>query len=311
MIAHVVIVLLHSTMATYSIKEISLLTGILPHTLRVWEQRYGIFSPNRTESNIRRYTDDDLRLALNIVYLQGIGYRISRIARLSPEEIGEIISKGTRYLSSSPAPETLLVHAKNLETTQFEKLVKEYVKHKGIEWAFENVFIPFQVLMGQLWQAGTINVTHEHFSICILRNALVAETFALEPKISNTLRVLFFLPEEEFHDLTLLYYSYIARKAGAQVLYLGQNIPLNEIKHIVSQKRYTHLFTAITAVRLGTALGSYFHDLTKLTNHIPVFAVGKPITQHLNRLPANVIPINNAEQFRELLAESSLNPDKH
>ncbi len=292
-----------NTMATYSIKEISLLTGILPHTLRVWEQRYGIFSPNRTESNIRRYTDDDLRFALNIVYLQGIGYRISRIARLTSEEISEIVSKGAQYFSESPAPETLLVHAKNLDAPQFEKLVKEYVEHKGIEWAFENVFIPFQGLMGQLWQAGTMNVTHEHFSTCILRNALVAETFALESKMSDTLRVVFFLPEEEFHDLTLLYYSYIARKAGAQVLYLGQNIPLKEIKHIVNQKGYTHLFTAITVSKSGTELAAYFHDLASMTGHIPVFTTGKLVNLHLNRLPANVLPINNAQHFIEMLGE--------
>lgn len=290
-------------MARYSIRELSLLTGIKPHTIRVWEQRYGVFSPERTKSNIRRYTDADLRLALNIVYLQNMGYRISRIAKLSSEEIAELVSKGSQYEFSSPIPEMLLMHTKNFDDVNFEKTIQDYVEVKGLQWTFENVFIPYQNLMGQLWQAGTMSLAHEHFSTCILRNTIISKTYELQKEASSSKRVLFFLPQGEFHDLALIYYNYIAKQAGVQTLYLGQNIPLKEMKKVLKAQEITHLFTAITVVQNKSNLDTFLQGLLSIIGNIPLLATGKCVEQNANHLPDQVLGIANASQFKKILGE--------
>lgn len=290
-------------MARYSIRELSLLTGIKPHTIRVWEQRYSIFSPERTDSNIRRYTDADLRLALNIVYLQNMGYRISRIAKFSPDEIGELVSKGSQYQFSSPVPEMLLVYAKNFDTYGFEKTIHDYLDVKGLQWTFENVFVPYQNLIGQLWQAGTMSLAHEHFSTCILRNTIISKTHELKKETLSNKKIVFFLPQGEFHDMALIYYNYIAKEAGVQTLYLGQNIPLKEVEKVLKTQGVTHLFTAITVVQDKNDLDIFFEELSRIIGDIPLLATGKCVEQNANHLPAQVLGIANANELKEILAK--------
>lgn len=250
-------------MATYSIKELSLLSGIKAHTIRIWEKRYGVFSPDRTDTNIRRYSDSDLRLSLNIVLLQNMGYKISRIARLSTEEISELVSKGSQYTSSSLVPESLFMHAINLEQNQFDQRIKETIAKKGLEWTFENMFVPFQKRMGLLWQAGTISPAQEHFSSNILRDILITSSLQLTPIKRRSEKILFFLPEGELHELGLLYFNYVARKDGFKTLYLGQNVPTDDVVEIAQKKGVTHLFTSVTLKMADEFVSNLFEHLTR------------------------------------------------
>ena len=78
-------------MSVYSIKDLERLSGIKAHTIRIWEKRYSLFSPQRTDTNIRKYDDDDVKLILRIQDLQALGYKISKIVALSKEEIDYIL----------------------------------------------------------------------------------------------------------------------------------------------------------------------------------------------------------------------------
>lgn len=289
-------------MATYSIKELSLLSGIKAHTIRIWEKRYGVFSPDRTDTNIRRYSDSDLRLSLNIVLLQNMGYKISRIAKLSTEEISELIRKGNQYASSSLVPESLFMHAINLDQNQFDLRIKETIAKKGLEWTFENMIVPFQKRMGLLWQAGTITPAQEHFSSNILRDILIVSTLPFTPSKQRSERILFFLPEGELHELGLLYFNYVARKDDFQTLYLGQNVPTDDVVEIAQKKGVTHLFTSVTLKMPDEFVSGLFEHLTKKLNGIPILATGHLIEVNDSKTPSNVFSVGNAQQFRNRFA---------
>ena len=74
-------------MAVYSIKELEKLSGIKAHTIRIWEKRYQLLSPERTDTNIRFYSDDDLKKILNVSLLNGHGFKISKIAQFDDDQI--------------------------------------------------------------------------------------------------------------------------------------------------------------------------------------------------------------------------------
>ncbi len=287
-------------MATYSIKELSLLSGIKAHTIRIWEKRYNMFSPNRTDTNIRRYSDEDLRLALNIVLLQNMGYKISRIARLSSDEVSSLVSKGNQYATPPPVPESLFLHAMNLEKDRFAAKIQETIDDKGLEWTFENLIVPFQKRMGMLWQAGTITPAQEHFSSNILREVLITSSLQLKPSRLRKEKMLFFLPEGELHELGLLYYNYIARKEGIDTIYLGQNVPIDDVVEVASKQKVTHLFTSLTLVQPEDVIENLLNKLKTELNSIPVFATGHTIELYANKL-TEIVSIANAQRFRDSL----------
>ncbi len=288
-------------MATYSIKELSLLSGIKAHTIRIWEKRYNMFSPDRTDTNIRRYSDDALRLSLNIVLLQNMGFKISRIAKLNSDEISDMVSKGSHYASPTPVPESLFMHALNLDQEQFSLIIQNTIAEKGIEWTFENMIVPFQKRIGLLWQAGTISPAQEHFSSNILRNVLIASSLQLKPLKQRSENILFFLPEGELHELGLLYFNYIARKEGFQTVYLGQNVPTNDVLEVAEKQNVTHLFTSITLAMFNDTLSDLFKHLSNKLNGIPILATGHLIQASNMKMPSNVYKIANAQQFRNSL----------
>jgi DNA-binding transcriptional MerR regulator len=289
-------------MATYSIKELSLLTGIQAHTIRVWEKRYNMFSPERTNTNIRRYSDSDLKLALNTSLLQSMGYKISRIAKLSDEEITSIVSKGNQYTTPPSVPESLFGFAINLDMTSFSNKINDTIKEKGIEWTYEHLIIPFQKRMGMLWQAGTISPAQEHFATNIIREVLITNSFTtFSENDTQGEKMLFFLPEGEYHELSLLYFRLIALSEGIQVIYLGQNVPINDVIGVANDQNIKLIFTSYTLLLPDEVFKEQLNRILTEVRNAKVFATGYLIEQRGALLPNSINKISSALQFRNTL----------
>jgi DNA-binding transcriptional MerR regulator len=290
-------------MATYSIKEMSLLSGVKPHTIRIWEKRYTLFAPQRTSTNIRRYTDSDLKLLLNISLLLSMGYKISKIANLSEKELISIVTKGNQHIQPPPIPEILFNALISLNRDALTLKIDETIKSRGFEWTFENLIIPFMRRVGLLWQAGTITTVQEHFVTNIIREKLIALIHALPKPGKTKATVLFFLPEGEFHEIGLLYHYLIARQDGLNTIYLGQTVPLVDIVSVKPLINVDFIFTSITMPFKREAVKLFFDTLKKEFPKTTIMAIGFQVESNSAMIPKSVEIIKSAQQMRTLMLE--------
>ncbi|MDD4373883.1 MAG: MerR family transcriptional regulator [Bacteroidales bacterium] len=255
-------------MSTYSIKDLERLTGIKAHTIRIWEKRYGIVDPCRTESNIRWYNDEDLKKLLNVSILNRHGYKISRIATLSLQQINqrimEVVQPESDYLSQI---ESLVVAMIELCENRFERILNQSIIKIGFEETLFYVVYPFFEKIGLLWQTGTINPAQEHFISNLIKMKLF---FAIDslPTVtkSDSKSIILFLPEWELHEIGLLTYYYIAKKHGLKVYYLGQNVPFDDLISVAQTVEPDMLATYFVSAVSSEKVKQYLHDLVK---HFP------------------------------------------
>jgi len=218
-------------MSTYSIKDLERFTGIKAHTIRIWEKRYGIVDPSRTESNIRWYNDEDLKKLLNVSILNRHGYKISRIASLTKKQINqkimEVVKPESDYLSQI---ESLVISMIDLNEDGFNRVLNQSFRKIGFEETVYYVIYPFFEKIGMLWQTGTINPAQEHFISNLIRMKLCMAIESL-PAVTNpkAKKMVLFLPNWELHEIGLLTYYFIAKKAGIKVFYLGQIVPFQDL----------------------------------------------------------------------------------
>lgn len=207
-------------MSVYSIRDLEQLSGIKAHTLRIWEQRYNIVSPKRTDSNIRYYDDVDLKLILNISLLKDHGFKISHIAEMSEAEMkGEIIKITSKSNSSSEQVQALTLAMIELDEERFDKIISTNVLQLGFERTMMQIIYPFLVRVGVLWQTGAIHPAQEHFISNLIRQKLIVAIDGQVVKHNpNAKKFLLFLPEGELHELSLLFANYLVKSRNHKVI---------------------------------------------------------------------------------------------
>jgi DNA-binding transcriptional MerR regulator len=290
-------------MASYSIKELENLSGIKAHTIRIWEKRYNLIAPSRTETNIRYYCDKDLKRLLNIAILNRQGIRISEIAKLSDEELSERVVNLT--LDSGDAAhniEQLVIAMVDMSEVKFDRILSRYIMHEGFENAVINVIFPFFERIGILWQTGIINPAHEHFVSNLFRQKLmVAIDNIMVTESPKAKKFILFLPEGEYHELGLLFYNYLIRKSGQIVYYLGSSVPFNDVVETGKMVNPDYLFTTITALLSKDETIKYLRNLSKAFPLQKIFVTGQHIDQILMQPLSNVIKIMSPHDFSETL----------
>lgn len=223
------------TSGKYSIKDLETLSKIKSHTIRIWEKRYGLLSPGRTDTNIRYYTNEDLKKILNISFLNHRGIKISKIAGMSETEIIRTVQE---LQSTSGEHDDIIEQAiaamLELDEHRLGNVLQKQTERLGMETVVEQIIFPFLKRIGLMWQTGTINPAQEHFVSNIIRQKLIAATDAL-PTISvkQHAPILLLLPETELHELSLLYYNYALRARQYPTIYLGQAVPLETLHRIL------------------------------------------------------------------------------
>lgn len=276
-------------MANYTIKDLERLSGIKAHTIRIWEKRYGLIEPERTQTNIRFYCDAELKKLLNISILNRNGYKISKIASLSNEEIGTNIQK----LSENPTDiesqvENLAIAMIDLDEAKFEKLLSRIIIQLGFEDSIINVINPFLARIGVMWQTGTINPAQEHFISNLIRQKLLVAIDTQTPiETTASKTFLLFLPEGERHELSLLLANYMIRKRGHKVIYLGQNVPLNDLIEILRIKHVDYMLTSVTTSDRNLNILQLISRLEMIGGNIPLYFSGKQILAYKDLLKEN------------------------
>jgi DNA-binding transcriptional MerR regulator len=261
-------------MGKYSIKELEKLSGIKAHTIRIWEKRHKIIEPARTTTNIRYYSDDDLKKLINVSLLNNNGLKISRIADMTLEEMNRKVLEISELRSDAAVHIDQLVLAMiGLEEEMFEKNLNTLILRYGFEKTVSDIIYPFLEKIGILWQTQNITPAHEHFISNLIRQKIIVAIDGLTLPAKGSRKVLLYLPEGEMHELGLLFYNFLARKAGFRTYYLGQNVPHEDLVKIVEVHQPGILITVITGP-LGVSLENYFKKLSADFQGITVLASG-------------------------------------
>jgi len=251
----------------YSIRDIEKLTQIKAHTLRIWEQRYGFVVAHRTDTNIRYYDDGQLKLLLNIAAILKNGGRISRVARMSPEEIAAEVRRLTESTGELDAfcelkIDALMMSMIDLDELYFEKIIADCNMRMGFEQSMVRVIIPFLNKVGILWSVGDINVAQEHFISNLIRRKLLSAIDML-PLVRDLRqdRYLLFLPDGELHEIGLLFAKYVIKSRKKNTIYLGQSVPFQDLLLIVEKYQPHYLITYFTSGMSLNVLQNYLDRL--------------------------------------------------
>jgi methanogenic corrinoid protein MtbC1 len=292
-------------MANYSIKDLENFTGIKAHTIRIWEKRYNVVKPKRTCTNIRYYDDEDLKKLLNISILNKNGFKISFLVNLNNQEINEkIINLTQANHSGGNLIENLVIAMLDFNKEKFEKLFNSSVINMGFENTILNIMYPFFERIGVLWQTGSIHPAHEHFvSNLIRQKIIVAIDAVVENHSDNQGNFLLFLPENEFHELGLLFYYYIIKKNGHKVLYLGENVPLECLVEVKEEQKIDHILFSMTNAMHKTALQKKIEDIAEKFPDTIIFISGLQVGSISFETPPNVILLKSISEFKNRLTE--------
>lgn len=219
----------------FSIKDLENFTGIKSHTIRIWEKRYKLLEPSRTTTNIRYYNSDNFIKLLNINLLYNNGYKISKIAKLSEDDL---LDKAKELASTKAINDSSLnafkVAMLNFDINLFNDAYTQLLGFKTFREIFMEVFIPLLEDIGNLWQTKSLKPVHEHFISNLITQKLQANierNQSINFSKSHYTFVLY-LPENEIHELGLLYLHYEMTLRGLHSIYLGQNISKDNVKDL-------------------------------------------------------------------------------
>ncbi|SOE21320.1 B12 binding domain-containing protein [Spirosomataceae bacterium TFI 002] len=281
-------------MSVYTIKDLENLSGIKAHTLRIWEQRYEIITPKRTLNNFRTYNDDDLKLVLNIALLRDKGFKISKIAKFSLEELSkEVVNISSQNLAYPDQIYSLTLAMIDLDEERFEKVMSTSILQFGFENTITNIVYPFLARIGTLWMTGSIGPAQEHFISNLIRQKMIVaiDGQVVRPDEKSKTFVLF-LPEGETHELGLLFGNYILRARNHKVIYLGQSLPFGELEFVVNLHKPDYIFSALTTFTDDVhgflkKLGDNFTEQKILVTGYSVIGQGFDLPDHMEVI-ANV-----------------------
>ena len=296
-----------SPLSTYSIKDLEQLSGIKAHTLRIWEQRYGFISPKRTETNIRYYDSEDLKLILNVALLKDNGYKISKIATLGRDKLNEIVlqltEKNWRYPDQI---NSLLLSMIDLDEERFEEIVAANTRKIGFEATVLNVIYPFLSKIGVLWQTDAINPAQEHFVTNLIRQKIIVALDGLpSPNRSTASKYLFYLPEGELHELTLLFGSYIVKARRNRAIYFGQNLPFDDVVTIYNILDPEYIVTVITTSPSANQVQDYVNRLATSFPQTTILLSGYQVLSQDIALAANVTVFYRIEHMIDFVEANS------
>lgn len=284
-------------MGVYSIKDLENFTRIKAHTLRIWEQRYNLLNPERTDTNIRLYSERDLKKILNINLLYVNGLKISKIANLSENEIFE---KANDILMSDTKDNDPIDRFINLvimlDEASINAELDKLCEGDEFEKAFSNIIIPVLKKIGELWQVDSITVSHEHFFSNILRKFILSKSEGLEAEPDSS-KVILFLNDNEYHELGLLFYNYFLRKRAYHCIYLGQAVPLADLEKLVKTVKPDYLFSSLIAKMDEKQFSAFFEQIAGFFPLDKLYVGGYQLTVFPELIPEGVHVIHSVDSI--------------
>ena len=248
----------------YSIKDLENISGIKAHTIRIWEKRYNILEPMRTDTNIRYYDFSSIQKLLNITLLHNHGYKISKISQYPSENIPGLVKEIiTDKTYKSHAITAFKVAMLNFDREAFYTSYDQLLTNKSFSGIFRDVFVPLLNEIGLLWQTNTITAAHEHFITNLIKQKLEVELeiVAKNQQVTEDKVFILFLPAQESHDLGLKYLNYEIVKNGYKTIYLGENIEIEDLQKMTEQFDSAIFLTYITTAPMADEINGYIEKL--------------------------------------------------
>jgi len=292
----------------FSIKDLENLTGIKAHTIRIWEKRYNLLEPKRTETNIRYYDLASFQKLLNVSFLNNNGYKISKITTLDEDEIPRLVREiATENDTESHAINTLKLAMLNFDQALFYNTYEALLKEKPFRTIFYDVFIPMLSNIGMLWQTDTITPAHEHFITTLIRQKILASTEKIQSKQVNTSKKTFvlYLPDNEIHELGLMFINHEIVSNGYHSIFLGPSVPLESLTDIQNYYDEVIFVSYFTVKPEKENIHKYidsFNDLLLKPSNSKFWVLGQMLSHlDLDNLPEGIRPFTSIKSLLDEL----------
>ncbi|MEM9820313.1 MAG: MerR family transcriptional regulator [Bacteroidota bacterium] len=290
-------------MAIYSIKDLEKLCGIKAHTIRIWEQRYSIVKPKRTKTNIRYYQDADLKRLLNVALLNKNGFKISKIAKMSSEEMVEKVSAISEVnFEYNTQLDALTISMIEMDEYKFDRIISTNIQQIGFERTVLEIIYPFLDKLSVLWLTGSVNPIQENFMSYLIRQKIIS-AIDNEPFSSgkNVKKFMIFLPEGENQELSLLLMHYLLKSRRNQVVYLGQNVSIQDLKDACNIHQPDFIFTMITETYTKQPVQRYVDRLSENFPETEVLLSGYQIMAQNVASKGNVTALGSLDEVIHFL----------
>ena len=298
----------------FSIKDLENISGIKAHTIRIWEKRYQLLRPERTDTNIRRYSLNSLRELLNITLLYNHGFKISKIASLDQDEIPIMV----REIALKSNSEQVTINAfklsmVNFDTILFDATFDEIILQNDFEFVFINIFMPLMKELGILWQTNAISPSHEHFITNLIKQKIHIQTELLQkeyiPQHNNKVFVLY-LPEDEIHELGILFLNYFILNHGYRTIFLGQSLQTESLETLLSFNGHLCFVTYLTVEPNKDIIDHYVDDffnkiLKDSNSHLAIMGP-QQVYLDMSTLPKNIHIFKTVDAFKQKFLETSV-----
>ena len=290
-------------MHSFTIKDLENLSGIKAHTIRIWEQRYSFLKPSRTGTNIRFYSNEELKRLLNVALLNKFGFKISHIDKMNEAEIcDKILSLNQQEALQDRIVNTLIQNMVDLDIEAFEEELDDFIATKGIEKSISQIIFPFLEKIGILWLTNHINPGQEHLVTNVIRQKLIVGIESIKSNIKINKSVLLFLPQTEYHELSLLFMNYMLKNKGVTTIYLGCSIPLKDVEYLVQLKKPDYIYTHLTSVGPKFNFEKFIATLSKNFPKTPVIISGHLTNTYEKKILAPIIFKKSYAEVMEFLA---------
>lgn len=248
----------------YQINDLERLSGVKAHTIRIWEKRYGLITPHRTDTNIRFYDDVQLKKILNVATLSNAGFKISKIAVMSEQEL-KVQIKASQEQEVSELRFDFYINdfigaMLDFDEIKFIELFDEVVGKFGVQTSMINILYPFLYKTGILWRVDEAMPVQEHFASMLIKRNLFLLIGHLPPASKKNKKFLLFLPSNEWHEIGLLFAEYIIRAHGFETVNLGQHVPFNDLEHVLNKVKPEYLLTFL----ISDSHENYIHHIQQL-----------------------------------------------
>ncbi len=273
----------------YTIKDLENLSGIKAHTIRIWEQRYSFLKPQRSDTNIRYYTNEELKKVLNIALLNKYGFKISEIDKMSPEVMsGKVLSLSDTEAKDHVVINSLLGFMIDYQIEKFEIVLNGNIEKAGMEKTILNVIFPFLEKVGTLWLTNHVNPAQEHLVSNIIRQKIIVGIDSLPLKIKKSSKVCLFLPENEYHELSLLLVLFMLKKQGISAVYLGAHTPFGELETVAVKKNPGYLYTHITSATQHFNFEKFISEMNRRFDKYQTIVSGRLTGNYKKKLPSKI-----------------------
>ena len=300
--------------SNFSIKDLENISGIKAHTIRIWEKRYNLLSPDRTDTNIRRYSLNSLQKLLNITLLYNHGFKISKIASLDREEIPILVREiALKSNSEQVSVNALKLSMINFDTVLFDATYEEILLQNDFDFVFINIFMPLMNELGILWQTNAISPSHEHFITNLIKQKIHTQTESLQkeylPQRNNKVFVLY-LPEDEIHEMGVLFLNYFILKFGYRTIFLGQSLQTESLETLLSFDIDFCFVTYLTVEPNKEVIDQYieeFYQTILKSNNAQLAIMGpQQVYIDLSKLPQNIHLFKTLDAFQQKFMEASV-----